>query len=348
MRRSITQPQRRSCEVLKQPDRQHLAACVAILRTGTPVDLLNERAQFRWYAGRPGQVGREAKILARKRQRESLVVIAVTQHRQHIGLDEVTGGRARQQAGTQYPEVNAGGNADGKHLGGRAHVREPQQVEHELDGVAGPVRADMTDPFRIPHRLEYRPHALVVIVGPADEDLQRPGPSARRHPADRCVDHANAARLGKGSDPVGDLGHAGGHVDPDRTRLQAVEQAVGVEQYPLDISRRGQTSDHDIASRGRLERSRRPPGTCLKKRPGRCRAGVVHDQVMARGEDVAAHGRAHLAEADESDFHRSRLSLPLIASHFSPLHCQTERSVSESLATTSSSISAPRPGASGT
>jgi hypothetical protein len=76
------------------------------------------------------------------------------------------------------------------------------------------------------------------------------------------------------------------------------------------MSWRGQAGDHDLASCGRLVRRRGPRRTGLEQRSGRRGARVVDDQVVACGKQVAAHMAAHLAEADESDSHRTYLSAP--------------------------------------
>ena len=158
---------------------------------GTPVYLLDGRTDLDRHPGLAGQVNREAKVLAGKREREGLVVVAVLQDRQHIAFQEVAGRGAGQQAAAQGGQVDAGPGADHEHLGGGGQLREPEQVDHELDAVAGAVAADVQDALRIAHRGQQRERVQEGLPVAADEDLQR----ARPRPAG----HAGALRCGAGS-----------------------------------------------------------------------------------------------------------------------------------------------------
>ena len=185
---------------------------------------------------------------------------------------------------------------------------EPQQVEHELDRVAGSVRAHVPDPVRVAHRFQHRPGGEIVRLGAADEDLQRSRSRAGGHAAHRRVDHADPARLGPLPHQISHGWHAGRHVCPDGTGFEPVEQAVLAKQDRLDLTRTRQAGEHDVAAFGRVPCGVGPAGASGDKFRARLRPNVVHDQVVAGGEHVAAHRPAHLPEADEPDSHGEILS----------------------------------------
>ena len=76
---------------------EQLPALIPVLRAGPPVDLLDHGAHLGRDAGLPGEIDREPQVLAGEREREGVVEVAALQHAQHVVLEEMTGGRARQQ-----------------------------------------------------------------------------------------------------------------------------------------------------------------------------------------------------------------------------------------------------------
>jgi len=204
-------------------------------------------------------------------------------------------------------------------------VREPQQIDHQLDGVAGTVPAHVDDPLRVAHRLEHRPHPREHHRLAADEDLQRAGPRSGRHPAHRRVQDRDVAGNGMCPDPVGHRRDARGHVHPDGAGPHRVEQRAAAEQHVLDVARGRQHRDHHVRAGAGLPGRAGPGGPGTDQGVGCRRAHVVHRQVEARGEDARAHRRAHVPQADEAH--------PQASSH---------------RATASSSTAAPSPGSRGT
>src|SRR5258708_12276657 len=74
-------------------------------------------------------------------------------------------------------------------------MSEPQQVEHQLDRVPGPVPSHVDDPVRIAHRLQQRPDPPVALLTAADEYLQRAGLRAGCHATNRSVQDSDAPWL---------------------------------------------------------------------------------------------------------------------------------------------------------
>ena len=253
-------------------------------------------------------------------------------------LKEVARGRAGQQAAAQHRQVDPGPHAHGEHLGGRDEVREPEQVDHQLDRVARPVAADVQDPAWVAHRGQQRPDPCVVFSRAADEYLKGASVRRRGHTADGRVQHADAERLGQRADPAGDRRNAGGHVHPDGAGRQPRQQPVGAEQHLLHLPRRRQHRDDHGPVPARL-RGRACPGRAGGDQGGRgAAAHIVDDEVMARRQDVAAHRLAHVTQADESHLHRLSLSAHRATASWSisaprPGRCGTFRHPSESIST---------------
>jgi hypothetical protein len=78
----------------------------------------------------------------------------------------------------------------------------------------------------------------------------------------------------------------------------------GAERHVLDVARHRQRGEHHVAPRGNLGHGRAGGGAEVGARLDRRRIEVEHDDfVVGVADDVAAHGSAHVADADEADLH---------------------------------------------
>ena len=195
-------------------------------------------------------------------------------------LEEVARRRAGQQAPAQGGQVHSGLGADGEDLGRGHQVREPQQVEHELDRVTGAVAAHVQDPLRVPHGRQQRADPVEMSSSPPTKICSVPVLAPAAMPL------TGASRTGPTSPRAGIRPGPGrrrparcGHVDPDRARRQPGQQAVRAEQHLLHVCRRGQHGDHHLAAAPARAGSRPSRARDLQV-GGRLPADVVHEQVV--------------------------------------------------------------------
>ena len=91
------------------------------------------------------------------------------------------------------------------------------------------------------------------------------------------------------------------HVDVDRARPDALDDAVGPERDALDVRRVRQHRDDEVDSPRATSR-----GVAAARAPAAvnaatdCGIDVAHDELVALGEEVARHRRAHRAQSDEA------------------------------------------------
>src|SRR5262249_2453598 len=71
----------------------------------------------------------------------------------------------------------------------------------------------------------------------------------------------------------------------------------------ISLGPRGHGAGRGGAGGGRVD----PGGAARKKRRGGVAPDVVDEQLMAGAQELAGHGIAHAADADEPDFHRGVL-----------------------------------------
>ena len=86
--------------------------------------------------------------------------------------------------------------------------------------------------------------------------------------------------------------------------LRGLGDAAGAERDFLDVARHRQRGEHHVAGGGDLRHRRAGRGAEIGA--GLDRGGIEvehHDVVVGVADDVAAHGPAHVADADEADLH---------------------------------------------
>ena len=72
------------------------------------------------------------------------------------------------------------------------------------------------------------------------------------------------------------------------------------EQHGLHVGRVGQHQEHDVGAFGHAAGGGAHRGAARRQRRRHLAAGV-HEQQVARGQQVAGHRRAHHAQADEAE-----------------------------------------------
>ncbi len=134
-------------QVLQQPHREKLAR-VAVLGQRPAMYLLYEGRNLQGNAIFATEIPSQAGILAGRRQAEVLAVLTL-EDAQHGAAEGAAARAASDQQAVQHVEVYASSGSEGENLRARRHVDEEQQVEAELDRVAGALfRAIVEDSVR--------------------------------------------------------------------------------------------------------------------------------------------------------------------------------------------------------
>ena len=158
------------------------------------------------------------------------------------------------------------------------------------------------------HQVEQRAHAGQVGRIPTGHEHQVAlgrTPGRARH---RRVDHARTACGQRLRGGLGQPGLGRRAIQQQRAGPQAVDQTVitprCAQHHLLHHAAVGQHGDHDVAGRrhlgGRGHRLR-TAAQLGRHRAGAGGVGIEQRQAVAGAGQVAGHGRAHHAQADESE-----------------------------------------------
>ena len=247
-----------------------------------------------------GEVDGQPQVLGHQPHRERLVVIAVVEHHAHIALEEHRVRRRPDQRRVQPIQRHPGANTDAQHLAHGYRLDEPEQVEQQLDRLAGAVPAEVD----------------IRSGRPSPRAAAAPGrtpPSTRRHrsrrpalapidcPATGASSTSTPRNLAAATTRAPDGRRARAHVDRERPRLQGGNRPALSKPYRLDLRRRRQHRDQHLrTARAFGDRTGRPSP---RLHPPRQRAGieVVSSDVEPSLHEVTAHRTAHVPESDEPD-----------------------------------------------
>lgn len=204
----------------------------------------------------------------------------------------------------QQVEIYAGLGPEGEDLRARRHVEEEQQVDAELDRVAGALPPDVEDPIRVPHSLQHRKVPLEGLPLAADEDLEGPFPRPRDPSGDGRIEHRKVCRAGRVYDPPGGGDIAGAHVYPDAAGAHGRERSFGAEHRRFDLGRTGQHGhEHVRPLRGFGRRPRGGRASASKPLYGFSICVVGADRETG-GQQTGGHGVAHPPQPHETGAHQ--------------------------------------------
>ena len=189
------------------------------------------------------------------------------------------------------------------------HVAERQHVVDQLGhrAAAELAHVDHVGAERLQHRQRIVEHLLVA----AHHDGDGRGFGARRAAAHRRIEHGDALGGHGGADLLHHRGRVGAEVDIGLALADIGQDAVIAQGHGLDVLGHGQRGHHHVGALGHLGDRLGRGGAEIGAGLHRGGVQIEHrDLVVALLDDVAAHGTAHVADADESNFH---CFLPLIA-----------------------------------
>jgi hypothetical protein len=119
---------------------------------------------------------------------------------------------------------------------------------------------------------------------------------------DRCVEKTRAAFGAGRGDPAGEGGRDSARVHVDGAAFEGLHGAGGA---PKDFFESGRIADHgeeEIGSGGNFLRGFGEPGAGSDEFIGAGSGAVPDGERVAGFQEIHAHGTAHEAESDESDF----------------------------------------------
>jgi hypothetical protein len=215
--------------------------------------------------------------------------------------------------------VGTGLGGEQQRFGHGFDVQRDDDLVGHLRGLAVAIAADERDVLA--HRLEQRLHALEGGFITADHDRQR---GVLR--ADLATGHWRVeVSAADGGDARGevlggdrrDRTHVHHHLAIGETR----RNALLAEQHLLHVGRVGQHQEDDVGTLGDAARARAVRGARCGN-VSRYLAARVHEDLVACGDEVAAHRPAHDAQADETEFRRCFCHVSARGVAASPGHLQ--------------------------
>ncbi len=124
------------------------------------------------------------------------------------------------------------------------------------------------------------------------------------------VEHGEAGGLRRRGDGAGAVDVDGRAVDQQRLCLRdRLDEAALVEPHLAHVFTGGQHGDDDLGALRRLGGARGRGATCSDEGVARGGIDVVARDPMARLDEIGRHGRAHVAEADETDGRHENLAM---------------------------------------
>ena len=177
------------------------------------------------------------------------------------------------------------------HAGGEAHLVA------ELGGLAGTGGVEVEE--LLAEGLKKGQHGGGLLLGRADDQRKGAGLGARLAARDGAVEGVLVLDLCGIVNVAGELRRARGEVDEVGALASGADEAVGGQVDVLDVGGVADHGEDDVGLARGVGRRVGPLGAAGKKRLGLGLGAVVHGEVIARVEDVAADRGAHDAGADE-------------------------------------------------
>ncbi|MOA07777.1 hypothetical protein D3C78_1274950 [compost metagenome] len=159
------------------------------------------------------------------------------------------------------------------------------------------------------HGLEQGRNARETGFGRAGHDGQRAGLGADFAARNRRIHVFATQRADALGETLGVHGRDRAHVDHHLAGRQALGHALLAEQHAFDIGRIGQHEDDHVGLLGHGTGAACGRGAGLQQR-FRHRAAALDEKAVAGFDEAAAHGRAHDAQADESNLHAATPGAP--------------------------------------
>jgi hypothetical protein len=230
-------------------------------------------------------------------QAERLHEVAGEQGRQIIP-DESRVGGAVGQGIPQDTQVQPGCPAEQQGLGHGDRLPEPQQVDQQLDGVAGPVPANVPDPAQ---DLQQIPVLRDDLCFTPDQEVQGALPRGGHAPAGRRLQDLHPTV----EERVTDLGHGGrrvaGHVDPGGPAAQRGRDPVRAKHQLTHLAGAGQDGDQDVDAGREPGQLGHPARSAPGGRFGRLRPPVSRPHAITGPDQVRADRNAHPAQPHQPD-----------------------------------------------
>ena len=222
---------------------QQLAVAVAVVLEGLAVQAGDGGGELEGHVAL-GPSPAPSQLLAAARQRERRQVVAVEQRADVVG-DEAAGGSAAPERVVDDVEVEPGRAGQAERLRGGHRLPEPQEVDQELDRVAGSGRAHVQD---LGSTASQAPGGSVAAPrsSPPAKASSRPSRACSGPPPTGASMARTPALRGQGGDPPGRRRRGGAHVQPAGARRQ---RADDLRRRGLHLGHPGQHRDRDLGVR---------------------------------------------------------------------------------------------------
>jgi hypothetical protein len=217
-----------------------------------------------------------------------------------VNFEDAAGREAAKQRAAHLGGINAGLSGKCKRFTHGHECPANHELVARLADLPSTGCANMNDALGIAHGFEHRANTVERGSITAHHDRESAVDGTDLSAADRRIEQRSTRLAGRRrqSHRYGRRNRA--HVYYHGAWLHGAEHTISTSQHALDIGSIRQHGDYTACVSSDFCRRRGSLGTCSNEFVDRAAAAVVHDDRRTAFEQIARHGPAHDAEADEA------------------------------------------------